>query len=104
MLMERAKEYRALRAPAADGQTLVEPPWDALPATVARNREHLSYLHYDVQGRSLADLSRSARQSLLAKAVAYTCQYREVPERWKNFASLEAAPFLLSGHQPELFH
>jgi hypothetical protein len=104
MLMERAKEYRALRAPAGDGQTLVDPPWDTLPATVARNREHLCYVEYDVQGRSLADLSRSARQSLLAKAVAYTSQYREAPDRWKSFASLDGAPFLLSGHQPELFH
>jgi hypothetical protein len=70
MLMARAKEYRALRAPAGDGQTLVDPAWDALPATVARNREHLSYVQYDVQGRSLAELSRSAQQSLVTKAVA----------------------------------
>jgi hypothetical protein len=104
MLMERAKEYRALRAPGGDGQTLVDPAWDALPATVARNREHLSYVQYDVQGRSLADLSRSARQSLAAKAVAYTSQYREVPERWKHAAAIEGASFVLSGHQPELFH
>src|SRR5689334_18196329 len=104
MLMERAKEYRALRAPGGDGQTLVDPAWDTLPATVARNRQHLSYVQYDVQGRSLADLSRSARQSLAAKAVAYTNQYREVPERWKNASAFEGAPFVLSGHQPELFH
>ena len=36
--------------------------------------------------------------------MAYTSQYREVPERWKNAAGLEGAPFVLSGHQPELFH
>jgi hypothetical protein len=104
MLMARAKEYRALRAPAGDGQTLVDPAWDALPATVARNREHLSYVQYDVQGRSLAELSRSAQQSLVTKAVAYTSQYRDVPARWKDAAALEGAPFVLSGHQPELFH
>src|SRR5262245_28551858 len=104
MLMERAKEYRALRAPAGDGQTVVDPPWDMLPGTVARNREQLGCVQYDVQGRSLADLSQSARQALVARAVAYTSQYREVPGRWKNLASLEGAPFILSGHQPELFH
>jgi hypothetical protein len=104
MLMEHAKEYRVLRAPGGDGQTLVDPPWDALPATVARNREHLSNVHYEVQGRSLADLSRSARQSLAAKATAYTRQYREVPERWKRPVAIEDAPFVVSGHQPELFH
>src|SRR6476660_2849157 len=104
MLMERAKEYRAWRAPAGDGQTLVDPAWYMLPATVARNREHLSYVQYDVQGRSLADLSRAARQALLKKAAGYTSLYREVPARWRDFAALEGAPFILSGHQPELFH
>jgi hypothetical protein len=104
MLMERARENRALRAPAGDGQTLVDPPWQALPDAVARNREHLSNVQYDVQGRSLADLSASARQALVGKAIDYTSEYREVPDRWRKMGSLEGAPFLLSGHQPELFH
>src|SRR4051794_37505847 len=104
MLMERAREYRALRAPAGDGQTLVDPPWPALPDAVARNREHLSYVQYDVQGRSLAELSTSARRALVSKAIGYTSKYREVLDRWRNMGSLEGVPFLLSGHQPELFH
>jgi hypothetical protein len=104
MLMERAREYRALRAPAGDGQTLVDPSWQALPDAVARNRERLPYVQYDVQGRSLAELSASARQALVAKATGYTVQYREVPDRWRNIGALEDVPFLLSGHQPELFH
>ena len=65
MLMESAREYRTLRAPSGDGQTLVDPSWDALPEAVARNREQLSYVQYDVQGRSLADLSAAARRELL---------------------------------------
>jgi hypothetical protein len=104
MLMESAREYRALRAPSGDGQTLVDPSWQALPDTVARNREQLSYVQYDVQGRSLADLSAAARRVLLTKSLAYTSQYREVPDRWRNIASLGDVLFLLSGHQPELFH
>src|SRR5262245_33226243 len=104
MLMESAREYRALRAPSGDGQTLVDPPWQALPDAVARNRERLSNVQYDVQGRSLADLSAAARRVLLNRAIGYTTQYREVPERWRNLASLEGVPILLSGHQPELFH
>ena len=104
MLMESAREYRMLRAPSGDGQTLVAPSWLALPDTVARNREQLSYVQYDVQGRSLADLSAAARRGLLAKSLAYTSQYREVPDRWRNITSIDGVPFLLSGHQPELFH
>ena len=108
MLMERLREYRALRAPSGDGQTLIDPPWDALPDAVARNREQLSYVQYDMQGRSLADLSTAARRLLLNRAIGYTAQYRDVPIRWRmmdaHAASLGNVPFLLSGHQPELFH
>src|SRR5580765_5798226 len=102
MLMESAREYRTLRAPSGDGQTLVDPSWQALPDAVARNRELLSYVQYDVQGRSLADLSAAARRLLLRRALGYTARYRDVPDRWRKIASLEGVPFLLSGHQPEL--
>src|SRR3954467_2658772 len=104
MLMESAREYRALRAPSGDGQTLVDPPWQELPESVARNRERLAYVQYDVQGRSLADLSAAARRLLLDRALGYTTQYRDVPDRWRNIVSVSGVPFLLSGHQPELFH
>ncbi len=104
MLMESARDYRILRAPSGDGQTLVAPSWDALPEAVAHNRELLAEVQYDVQGRSLADLSAVARRSLLAKSLAYTSQYREVPERWQKLTALTDVPFLLSGHQPEMFH
>jgi hypothetical protein len=104
MLMERATEFRRLRAPQGDGQTLIDPVWSTLPDVLAHNREHLATAQYDVQGRSLADLSNAARRGLLKCAVAYTSQYRDVPERWRSFDALAGAPFILSGHQPEMFH
>ena len=36
--------------------------------------------------------------------MAYTSQYRDVPERWQRSETLAGAPFILSGHQPEMFH
>src|SRR4051794_7794 len=104
MLMERAREYRALRAPAGDAETLIHPAWDTLPDVLARNRHDLATIEYDVQGRSLSDLSRSARSRLREAAICYTEQYRSVPKRWRNLKADSAVPFILSGHQPELFH
>src|SRR3954454_6229356 len=104
MLMERAREYRALRAPVGDAETLVDPAWDTLPDVLARNRHDLATIDYDVQGRSLSDLTRSARSRLREAAICYTEQYRGVPDVWRKLNADSAVPFILSGHQPELFH
>jgi hypothetical protein len=104
MLMERAKEYRTLRAPSGDGETLVEPSFASLPDVVARNRAQRFKLECDMQGRTLSELGASARRGLFEAALRYTQQYRGVPQRWQNNTSISEDAFLLSGHQPELFH
>ncbi len=104
MLMDCASKFRSLRAPSGDGQTLVDPPYAALPETVADNREKLASANYDVQGRTLVELSESARRRLLQLAVAYTGEYRNVPERWLRSPDIQGLPFIFSGHQPEMFH
>src|SRR4051794_21459443 len=104
MLMDCASKFRTLRAPSGDGQTLVDPPYASLTGTVTSNRESLAAENYDVQGRSLAELSRAARDRLLQLAAAYTSAYRDVPERWRDLSHAADAPFILSGHQPEMFH
>ena len=104
MLMEQASGSRSLRAPQGDGQKLIDPPWEALPQVVTANRAQLASVDYDVQGRSLAELSASARRELVEKATAYTAQYRDVPARLQNAESLADVPFILAGHQPQLFH
>lgn len=104
MLMDCAKEFRGLRAPQGDGETLIDPPYEALAGVVAGNSEQLATVEYDLQGRSLRELSRSARQNLLKAAIAYTSSYRDIPETWRDIANVLGTPFILSGHQPEMFH
>lgn len=103
MPMAEAAEYRRFRAPQEDGQTLVEPPRPMLADAIARNRTHLAGLEYDVQGRPLEALAASARRSLVDRAIAYTSSYRDVSPRHRE-AALAGGPFVLSGHQPQLFH
>ncbi len=108
MLMEHATRSLNLRAPQGDGETVIDPPINSLPGVLATNRERLARVDYDVQGRSLADISASARRSLVHKAIEYTGQYRDIPARVADLAAHDAtlakAPFVLSGHQPQLYH
>jgi hypothetical protein len=104
MLMERAAQFRRLRAPQGDGQTLIDPGWSTLPDVVGQNRAILRGVEYELHGKSLCKLSSTARRHLLQFAVAYTSQYRDVPAHWQNLEVTCATPFILSGHQPEMFH
>jgi hypothetical protein len=104
MLMAETAQYRRYRAPQEDGQVLVDPPRATLADVVARNRRHLVTLEYDFQGRSLDELSASARRSLLERAFAYTSQYRDADNGAAAINSASSAPLVLSGHQPQLYH
>ncbi|MGE3637113.1 MAG: hypothetical protein AB7G28_01045 [Pirellulales bacterium] len=101
--MAETDAYRRFRAPQEDGQSLVEPPRATLGDVVKRNREQLSAIEYDVQGRTLADLSAKARRSLVVRAWNYTREYRDVSDRHRA-AAANNSPLILSGHQPQLFH
>jgi hypothetical protein len=104
MLMAETAQYRRYRAPQEDGQALVDPPRASLAGVVARNRRHGSTLEYDLQGRSLTDLAATARRGLVERAVAYTTQYRDLGSQSAALARGATAPFVLSGHQPQLYH
>lgn len=121
-------EYQRYRAPQEDGQSLVDPPRAELANVVAHNRQLLAKLDYDVQGRALAELAASARRNLVTAAVAYTREYRDLPEEILERLSIadegsaltspkhphpappyqreefSGLPIVLSGHQPQLFH
>jgi hypothetical protein len=103
MLMAETAQYRRYRAPQEDGQALVDPPRGALVTAVDRNRQHIATLDYDFQGRSLRDLAAGARKSLLHQAFAYTREYRDLGDS-TTAAKDAGAPFILSGHQPQLYH
>lgn len=97
--VETAASLRhALRAPPANGATLVAPPWGALGAMMAANQRTAARADYDLQGRALVEVARQARAELLTAARQYTSQYRDVPPL------AAARNVVLAGHQPQLFH
>lgn len=99
-LMSDAVEHRRLRAPKDNGGQLIEPPLSTVAALVERNRATATEADYDLQGRSLAELSAQARRELVSAALTYTRRYRDVP----NYDGAASERVFLAGHQPQLFH
>ena len=92
---------RTLRAPRENGAILAEPPLVEIGGLVAENLQlRQQQEHYDVQGRTLGDLSRLARQELLRDARRWTAAYRDLPPA----ATSRPEQLFLAGHQPQLFH
>lgn len=98
-LMADALGYRRLRAPRASGGILIDPPLESAPEMIAAVSANRSASGYDFQGKRLPELGELARRELVAAASQYTCGYRDV-----SHSRDPAAPILLAGHQPELFH
>jgi hypothetical protein len=90
--------YRRLRAPREHGATLIDPPLAEAPRMLAAAEALRRQYDCDIQGRSLASLSREARSEFLAAAHRYTSSYRDVP------MPATADRIVLAGHQPQLFH
>ena len=92
---------RRLRAPTEDGAALVDPPLGQIADVLERNRALIRGYHYDCQGLALDQLIAEGRTALLAQALEFTGQYRDF-----SFAPIvtPGTPYLLCGHQPELFH
>ena len=86
-------------APRSNGARILEPPAERVGQLLADNRGIIDRADYDVQGIRLADLAAQARGQLIAAALAYTRQYRDVPD-----PIAEPPGLLLAGHQPEIFH
>jgi hypothetical protein len=93
--------YRRLRAPTEDGAALIDPPLAEIPATILRNQSLPAAWEQSNNAASILALRQAARTQLFSEALAYTSRYRDatfVP------AINSSTPFILAGHQPELFH
>ena len=97
--MTPAGGYPRFRAPQGDGEVLCVPAAEELPALVTSNRQRSELERVEWFGRSLAKLAKSARQAILAEALAYTRQYAQVSE-----PPAADQPLILTGHQSDLFH
>lgn len=102
-VMEQPLEYRRLAAPRENRGLLFDPPPADVGSLVARNRALQSelYADFDMQGRTIGQLSAQAREQLLHAAVEYTRSYRTVSDLP---AAAAQQPIFLAGHQPNLFH
>ena len=98
MMASAAVTYRRVRAPAEDGEVLIDPPSAQVGELLRANAAALN-ASIQIAGQPLARLRAQAREDLLAAALAYTRGYRDVPE-----PSGGDAPLFMGGHQPQLFH
>lgn len=96
--IEAQHTYRPYRAPERDGAVVVDPALDDVRSLLRESRAAAQQWDIELCGQSLADWRRSGRADLLAAAQAYTASYRECP------ATDPAAPIVMAGHQPEIFH
>lgn len=90
---------RRIRAPQADGAALFAPPLAAAAQAIEQNIARRQ--PDDVQSCwwVLAKFTSLARRELLAAALAHTGEYADV-----SWVPRESRRFILSGHQPQLFH
>jgi hypothetical protein len=93
-------DYSRLQAPPENRTALIEPPAECAGELLAENLCLRNRLDYDLQGRSLAEVSRQARAELLDAARRWTAAYRDVTPAPPDPHGL----VFLAGHQPQMFH
>ena len=89
---------RQVRAPAADGAVVAEPPLAEAPGLASANAAALDTSSLTVFGRRWRDFMYDARAAMRDAAVAYLKEVDGVSTYWK------VSCFVMAGHQPELFH
>jgi hypothetical protein len=99
-MSNKPRERRRLQTPHGDRSALVEPPFGQIRDLVDENLRIRNQRHYNLQGRSLADISQLARTELLNAARRWTSLYRNIPSEPPDPCDL----IYLAGHQPQMFH
>jgi hypothetical protein len=78
---------------------LIDPPWSTVDELLAANVATRAEIGgRELAGVSIVELTRRARQQVVAAAREYTASYRDVPR------NIGTERVYLAGHQPELFH
>jgi hypothetical protein len=86
------------RAPVEDGAIVASPPLEQVPDLLSHNRGALA-AGPSLLGRPWADLRDEARFSAVRAACDYLTEHGE-----DHPAVSPSRPFIVAGHQPELFH
>ncbi len=110
--------FAPYRAPTGDGEALILPGLDQVPALLAENRRRQTPREqtpreqapceqapcdFLLPGHPSSTLRAAARQQLLRDALHYTSRYRDVDA--SVIAAAESSPaIVMAGHQPTLFH
>lgn len=94
-----------LRAPSTDGGLLANPPLDELGPLLDANIQRLATWEYDFQGRSVASIRDLVRRELVDEARRFLGAYGISDAAGDDGRAVDpSAPFIVTGHQPELFH
>lgn len=89
-----------IRAPREDGGLIARPPIADCARVLDDNRQRLDAWEHDFQGRAAHALRSFLRRDLLNRARAYHERFGlDLPDRLDP-----SAPWIVTGHQPELFH
>lgn len=102
-------ERKRYRAPANDGEALIEPSVKAARQLWQDNVQVLQANEGTIRDRSLQAMRATAQNELLELATRYSSQYLAAEQVNAVRARAESDSggdfgFILSGHQPELFH
>ncbi len=97
-----ADHSRQFRVPQESGRALIDPPLDRVRLGLHAIDPNATLGGLEFCGKPISLVRREARREVLELAQAYTGQYLDVPTQFMSVS--DETPFLLSGHQPELFH